>query len=744
MGSTVRLKVRQVEQSCIFDLLIEGQECSATLKYNPVLTELHQHWQRIYRKRYELTTRAKVSRMGGSGTPPAYDWDQELKLAEKKLLHAFEEWLGQAQLLEIRDRIQSYAQVDVLLECHPIDLARLPWELWLATPEAPLHRVRIARTVTTGTSPSRIRCGKLRVLAVLGVATDLDYAHDRQALRLLAPFAEIEILHSQQAEGTAASLKQQVANAIADERGWDVLFFAGHSDDGGATGGSLALTPEVSVSMPELESHLTAAKQRGLQLAIFNSCSGLAIAESLICSGVSQVVVMREPIADAVAHRFLTQFCRSLAQFQDVHTALLEACRYLASEKISYPSAYLIPSLFRHPDGTVPLFRIEPSRLKRLWQQWCPTRGQAIALGCLSLLSLMTPVRAFLSDNRAATQALYRSITQQLPAATPPPVTLLAIDQASIERNGIDTYKVKPMDRAYLAKLIDRLRQLNVQTIGIDYLLDGSATEDAKLATAVRSAVQQDTQVVFALRQLHNGQPVRVTERITQSTPVLHGDVNIADWQVMLPTHPSCQPVCPFAYQLAIVHPSPSPQIKPVLGLYPILDFSLPPPQVYTSLAAWDFLERPLNDPTLKNLQQQVVIIAAGGYDQADDNFSLPLAVGYWRSRLKALPQSQIFTGGEAHAYAVHHLRTQHLIWAIPDLWLVWMAACFGKGATLLLLNQKYPQQQRWAIGFAAGTVIYGWIGLQVYITLLLQLPWFLPVVTVWIYVLPTLRRFHD
>ncbi|MBD2021369.1 CHASE2 domain-containing protein, partial [Leptolyngbya sp. FACHB-36] len=481
---------------------------------------------------------------------------------------------------------------------------------------------------------------------------------------------------------------------------------------------------------------------------------GLAIATALISLGVSQVAVMRESISDAVAHVFLAQFCHQLAQFQDVHTALLEACRYLAAEKISYPSAYLIPSLFRHP--AAPLFRIEPSRLKWLWRQWCPTRKQVIALASLSLVSVMTPVQAFLADNRFATQAIYRTVTHQLPAAAPPPVTLLAIDQASIERNGIDAYKVKPMDRAYLARLLDRLRQLNVRTIGIDYLLDGSATEDAILATAVRSAVQQNTQLVFAAQQSENGQPIRVSDRITTATgtqlplkspnsqeprssskPILHGDVNIAEWRVMLPP---CKPECPFAYQLAIAHSPPLPQVRSV-RLYPILDFSLPPPQVYTSLAAWDFLERPLDDPTLKNLHQQIVIVAAGGYDQADDNFSLPLAVGYWRSRLNESNPSQTFTGGEAHAYAVHHLRSQHLIWAVPDLWMVLIAAVLGKAAALLLLNQSYSQRRRSIVLFAAGTIVYGWIVLQVFITLLLQIPWFLPAALIWSYVLPTFRR---
>lgn len=90
-----------------------------------------------------------------------------------------------------------------------------------------------------------------------------------------------------------AELKAKISAAIADERGWDVLFFAGHSNETVLTGGELAIAPNVSLSISEITPQLLKAKQRGLQFALFNSCSGLTLANSLIDLGLSQVAVMR-------------------------------------------------------------------------------------------------------------------------------------------------------------------------------------------------------------------------------------------------------------------------------------------------------------------------------------------------------------------------------------------------------------------------------------------------------------------
>jgi len=195
------------------------------------------------------------------------------------------------------------------------------------------------------------------------------------------------------------------------------------------------------------------------------------------------------------------------------------------------------------------------------------------------------------------------------------------------------------------------------------------------------------------------------------------------------------------------------------MWLHPIIDFSIPPGQVYNSIPAWKLLESgvrgggvtpPLQGVGKKSafpdLQKQVVILAPGGYGEAgisqdkEDNFELPAAVAYWRSQENPVNQSQVFTGGEYHAYMVHHLLNQRLVVPIPDLWMIGLAILLGK--TMYLLRQRKSHRFSSLILVTIITTIYGLISLQIYISsTAVLLPWFLPSATLWIYVLPSVWR---
>lgn len=247
----------------------------------------------------------------------------------------------------------------------------------------------------TAPQSQKIRRSRVRILAILGDDTGLNFQGDRQALRSLEKIAKIELVNWQSGQ-TTSEIKTQIQEALSDPSGWDVLFFAGHSNETVMTGGEIAIAPGVSISVSEIAPQLQIAKAKGLQFALFNSCSGLSLANSLIDLGLSQVAVMREPIHDRVAQVFLIWFLQSLAQYQDVHDALICACEHLKQKQnLTYPSAYLIPSLFCHPDAK--LFRIEPRGWKYRLKQWLPTRQEAIALSTFAVISLISPVQNFVS-----------------------------------------------------------------------------------------------------------------------------------------------------------------------------------------------------------------------------------------------------------------------------------------------------------------------------------------------------------
>jgi hypothetical protein len=184
--------------------------------------------------------------------------------------------------------------------------------------------------------------------------------------------------------------------------------------------------------------------------------------------------------------------------------------------------------------------------------------------------------------------------------------------------------------------------------------------------------------------------------------------------------------------------------------LQPIIDFSIPFYTAYDQVSARHILEKNFDLSKYPNVNRQVVIIAPGGYSQAgidapgEDNFDIPAAVSYWRQQYRAentAGNKRYFTGGEAHGYIVHHLLTQHLVVPIPDLWLVIAAAVLGKGSLLVLSSQSWQQQRRLLYWAAIATISYSLIGLQLYISLKILMPWFFPSVLLWFYLFPTLRR---
>jgi hypothetical protein len=219
---------------------------------------------------------------------------------------------------------------------------------------------------------------------------------------------------------------------------------------------------------------------------------------------------------------------------------------------------------------------------------------------------------------------------------------------------------------------------------------------------------------------------------------------------------------------------SPSSRLQPLtnffypyrqMWLHPIVDFSIPPEQVYRRLPAWKLLESPTESLKLDPHQQPVVIIAPGGHTEAginakgEDNFRLPPAVGYWRSQQNPPDLRERFPGGEIHAYLIDHFLNQRFVVPIPDLWMIGVAALLGKGAAIALKSVKTERKQRngkytplllssakgkWVLAMASGTVIYGLAALQFYITSALLLPYVLPVATFWTYIFLNLLERKD
>ncbi len=814
------LEVQQVDKFCLFKLSWgQGQQINTKVDFPEEISIYYQAWSDCYLNFYKTSLRGRVAARGNIA-PPTIDWHAKLVDAETKLLYEFHQWLRSGNLYDIRsileravvdqERLGSSLSVDVFLTCSPRDLERLPWEAWeIGIKFAATGKIRIVRKPWNILEPTVMpqNCNrKARILAILGDDTGLDFKAEKEALKSLSRIATIEFVGWQPGKNIEV-LRSEIVNAITDERGWDVLFFAGHSNETKLTGGEIAIAPDAALFLQELAPFLTIAKEQGLQFALFNSCNGLSLANGLINLGLSQVAVMREPVHNRIAEEFLVRFLQRLAEYADVHEALISACQYLKLEKhLTYPSASLIPSLFRHPNA-------EPFRFKRLGfihkiKPWLPRQKEVIAVGIFAFISWQLPLQSKLIQQRVLVQAVYRQLTHQVSTSQNPPVLLVEIDDESIKKAKISN--PVPMNRGYLAQLVDKLSAMNAKVVGFDYILDRYQQEnDQKLAKSFRAAVQkQGTWFVFASILNDKGVWLEVLPELAHPNWSLRGNMRGIDENLVYMRtapiddasfrRPSLGFLLSLAYRLNINESFqlPPPQLKsPIdwlsqiknnvkyttnkdykelfssaarvqpltqfsyqlkqMWLQPILDFSIPPEQVYKSIPAWKLLET----SSAKLLEQKpVVLIAPGEYGEAgisgrgEDNFPLPPAVKYWRTLKNPSDLSRWFPGGGAHAYMIDHFLNQRIVTPIPDLWLVLIVALLSKGIIVSLEKENEEKmekekrvlsllsntQGKFLFLLSSGTLIYGLVSLQLYISAAIVLPFVLPTATLWSLVILT------
>ncbi len=823
------LTIQQVEQVCLFQLSWgQGQNLNVNVAYPENLTKLYQEWQNIYLRFYNTALRGEVADMGSLPAPPI-DWHSRLVQAEAQFLSAFHHWLRSVELFEIRKQIAQVSKqnqtpyLDIFITCNTLTLVKLPWEVWEIGTEFALDssQIRIVRTATNRREKVINTQGKYphkaRILVILGDDTGLNFQDEKQAIKSLKAHAEVKFI-GWEPNKNIDELKTEIFQTISSQNGWDILFFAGHSNQTNLTGGELGIAPGVALSISELEPALITAKNRGLQCAIFNSCNGLSIADKLIDLGISQVAVMREPIHNQVAAEFLPRFLQALSEYKDVHESLILAAQYLKLEKnFTYPSAYLIPSLFRHPGAD--LFRLQPTFINQAIQNLIPNRREVIVVSILLIISLLLPVQQFLLQRRILLQAIYRQVTGQVATVATPPVLLVEIDDNSIRKAKISN--PKPIERKYLASLIDRLIANQAKIIGVDYLLDRyQEASDRILANSIKTAVKsaKPTWFVFAGTANQDGQWLRVLPNIADLNWSLEGEIEILPgYMQLLPynnsqdnnsrysqpnfsklLNPNARSPWSFSrllrlgYKLQKFPDAPQPKLnsqkdffqqinkfldhqeknnqrknntfnliskrshlQPITSLsyslsqmwmHPIIDFSISPQAIYKNIPAWELLEKE-NKDIPKNLQDIIVIIAPR-YDEAGVNYdgedsssisdfpAIP-AIKYWRDQENPTNKSQILTGGEYHAYMVHHLLTNRLVIPIPDFWTVGVVILIGKSLNLYLLRRKKSTQMQFLILITIITGLYGLISLQVYISATaILLPWLLPSITLWFYIL--------
>jgi len=336
------------------DPSVQAEQVIGSLPAAPDLVEFYRIWQSTYRA---LCSRLVLRLPSSEGSEDELEIDeggitqvsqQSFETFSQQLQQRVNTWLQSDGFLKIDRRLRSHLhpsdEIQVIVEAADDLLHRLPWHCWDFFHHYPYAEVLLSRPEyrrrEADRHPNR---GKVRILAILGDRRGIDVEAEKQLLQGLVD-AEIEFL--------VAPSHQEFDHYLWDPTGWDLLFFAGHSQTEGETGRIYINenSSHNSLTIEQLEEALHAAINNGLKLAIFNSCDGVGLAQALGKLHIAQVIVMREPVPNCVAQTFLKYFLEAFAvERLPLHQAMRQARRKLQGMEDDFPGASWLPVVCQNP-----------------------------------------------------------------------------------------------------------------------------------------------------------------------------------------------------------------------------------------------------------------------------------------------------------------------------------------------------------------------------------------------------------
>jgi CHASE2 domain-containing sensor protein len=325
---------------------------------NGELKALYNRWRSLYSSYYQ-----------DLGTPVRMEIDDssvgvlrfslvEFKQTCRELKQQLNRWLSEESFLYIEQQLRKYLdssdEIQVIIESDDEQLRRFPWHLWQFFRDYQKAEIALSLPEYERVAPpEKEPTGEVKILGILGNSKNiegenLDIQTDKAIVEQL-PGAKPRFL---------VEPNREIVHSQLWEQTWDIFFFAGHS--GGIQSdnsfseerGKIYINQDDrnnSLTVSELENALRQATQKGLQLAIFNSCDSLGLAWDLAQLNIPQTIAMREAVPDEVAQAFLRYFLKAFASGKSCHLAVREARERLQGLEDKFPCASWLPVICQNP-----------------------------------------------------------------------------------------------------------------------------------------------------------------------------------------------------------------------------------------------------------------------------------------------------------------------------------------------------------------------------------------------------------
>ncbi|HBW56313.1 MAG TPA: molecular chaperone TorD [Oscillatoriales bacterium UBA8482] len=309
----------------------------------PELITFYQRWRFIYQELYH--TLGISSRIELEQEDITHVSEVELQEICTQYIHQFNQWLHFEEFRtidqQLRSALQPTDEIEIILETSDFKVRHLPWQLWHFFHDYPRAELALSQPQYTRKTSLSVPGSKIRILAILGNKTGIDITEDQRILTALPQTETVFLIEPSQ---------QQLDRALWDSKGWDILFFAGHSESQEQEkSGTFKINHQDKVSIKTLLPAFRKAIEKGLQIAIFNSCDGLGLATELAQLNIPQTIVMREPVPDVVAQTFLKHFLQAFSQGQSLYLAVRQARERLYILENRFPCGSWLPVICQNP-----------------------------------------------------------------------------------------------------------------------------------------------------------------------------------------------------------------------------------------------------------------------------------------------------------------------------------------------------------------------------------------------------------
>lgn len=413
------------------------------------------------------------SRLEASATPVKhFSLKEEIEKCCKTaqiLREQLNRWLSSESFRPLREtlleQLSPFDEIRIIIQTESIWLRRLPWHLWDFCDRYTKAEIALSPCTVPPYTPIPSSHSQVRILAILGNSKGINIQADRLLLEQL-PDAEVRFLVEPQRHELSEELWKQ---------DWDILYFAGHSSSNcnGETG-RIYLNKTDSFTFEQLKFAVKKSVDRGLKIAIFNSCDGLGLARDLVELKIPQVVVMREPVPDFVSQEFLKYFLEAFSSGESFYLAVREARERLQGLEDRFPCATWLPIVFQHPAVSPPTW--EELYYRQLTPPPPPKPSLQLSLRSVFLLSVGITSLFLGIRHMGLLQPLelraFDHIMQTRPDEPPDPrLLVVTVTEEDIKNQGNEPRRGSLSDRT-LARLLAKLESYKPKVIGLDIYRD--------------------------------------------------------------------------------------------------------------------------------------------------------------------------------------------------------------------------------------------------------------------------------